>query len=118
MADEVTLQYGNGAISFKKSDTFVAVKLKPGTQERSMLGLVPQAFQPEDTQADLGGFHIYNVKSAPGGDTNQALDMLRASGAVDVGTHVYETSDDHIPFVPTGQLYIECKDCWTGIIFR
>jgi subtilisin family serine protease len=37
----------------------------------------------------------------------EMLDTLRQHSAVDAGTHVYHTSTDGIPFVPTGELYVE-----------
>lgn len=110
MAESYTFQYGGDTLNLKKSDTLVAVKLKPGAEVRSVAGIAPQLAIPAERQTNLGGFCLVSLKDPVGTNTNQALDMLRANGAVAVGTHVYETSDDGVPFVPTGQLYIECKD--------
>lgn len=109
MAENFSFKYGGDTLNLRKSDTLVAVKLKPGAEARSVAGLVPQLTRPEGRQTSLGGFSLVNVQNAPGANANETLDMLRANGAVDVGTHVYETSDDGVPFVPTGQLYVECK---------
>jgi hypothetical protein len=96
-------------LSLKKSENLVAIKLKPGTEARTLKSVAPQFSKSENMQAELGGFCLVNTKDVPGADADESLDMLRANGGVDVGTHVYETSDDGVPFVPTGQLYVECK---------
>jgi hypothetical protein len=109
MANEVTIKYGDDTLSLKKSENLVAIKLKPGTEARTLKSVAPQFSKSENMQAELGGFCLVNTKDVPGADADESLDMLRANGGVDVGTHVYETSDDGVPFVPTGQLYVECK---------
>ncbi|WP_228038773.1 S8 family peptidase [Nostoc sp. LEGE 12450] len=38
------------------------------------------------------------------------LDTLRNNAVVASGTHVFYTSEDEVPFVPTGQLYVICAD--------
>ena len=37
------------------------------------------------------------------------LNELRNDPNVAVGTHVYHTSDDNVPFVPSGEIYVEWK---------
>ena len=110
MSDTVTIRYGNNTMSLRKSTDLVAVKLKPGTEARAMTMLAPQLSHQRDIHAELGGFQILAVKQDAGISTNETLEVLRKSGAVSVGTHVYETSDDGVPFVPTGQLYVECEE--------
>ncbi len=108
--EKYSIQYGGSELTLKKSDTLIAVKPKPGTEARALTSLAPQLSEPENVQKTLGGFQLLSVKDTPGADANQTLDMLRASGAVSVGSHVFETSDDGVPFVPTGQLYVECEE--------
>lgn len=111
MADSYSLRYGGDTLKLKKSDTLIGVKLKPGMEERTAAAsLSPDLTQADNRQGTLGGFSLMSLKDAKNANINETLDMVRANGAVDVGTHVYETSNDGVPFVPTGQLYLVCKD--------
>ena len=105
--DEVVLKYGDSVMKLKKSDTLIAVKPHPGTEARALTHLAPQLAEPARQQTTLGGFRLLNIKELRGADVERTLDTLRANPAVAVGTHVYQTSDDGVPFVPTGQLYLE-----------
>lgn len=105
MPEEITtLRFGGQMVGFKKSDRLVGLKFSPspvGTIERTLAAVAPTATAGEK----LGGFKMLNV---PGGSaqSNGALDLLRSEPAVSVGTHVFHTSDDEVPFVPTGDIYI------------
>jgi len=105
--DNVSIKYGDGVLNLRKSDTLIAVKPRPGTKTQSLVSLAPQLSEPENLQTTLGGFQLLRVKQAPGADIEKTLDILRANSATAVGTHVFETSNDGVPFVPTGQLYVE-----------
>jgi len=105
--DNVSIKYGNGVLNLRKSDTLIGVKPRPGTKTRSLVGLAPQLSEPEGLQTTLGGFQLLQVEQTRGADVEETLDKLRSNNAIAVGTHVFETSNDKVPFVPTGQLYIE-----------
>ncbi|HEV2122908.1 MAG TPA: S8 family serine peptidase [Chloroflexota bacterium] len=106
--DEVTIEYGDGTLHMKKSASLIAVKAKPGTGSEALARLAPQMATSADPVQQLGGFQVLRVDDAAGIGVEDSLDMLRASEEIEVGTHVFETSDDGVPFVPTGQLYVEC----------
>ena len=106
MSEKISLNYGGDTLNLKKSRTLVAVKLKPGVDKQVLKTLVPHMAEPKDAYDTLGGFRLLNIKGSAS-DANEALNELRARNEVSVGTHVYETSDDGVPFVPTGQLYVE-----------
>jgi subtilisin family serine protease len=105
--DQVDLKYGGQDLPLKKSEKFIAVKPRP--ESRSMLSeLIPRVTPTEAPGSRLGGFELINVSDAEL-PMEESLDALRANPAITVGTHVFHTSDDEVPFVPTGQIYIECS---------
>lgn len=106
--DEVTLKMGNDTLTLVKSKKFIAIKAHAGVDRRELAELAPALTTAASPANDLGGFQIINVgdSDAPAEET---LDALRAEPAVSAGTHVFHTSDDDVPFVPTGQLYVECE---------
>jgi subtilisin family serine protease len=105
--DRVSLNYGGQDLSLTKSEELVAVKPRP--ESRSILSeLIPQVTRTEAPASSLGGFELINVSDAER-PMEETLDALRANPAITVGTHVFHTSDDKVPFVPTGQIYIECS---------
>ena len=109
MPNESTeLTYGGRKIAFVKSESIVALRARPG-RDKDLEGAVRATpdFQAAST-ATLGGFRLY--RTLPDADrTNRQLDAFRALTTVDVGSHVFHTSDDGIPFVPTGQLFVRFK---------
>jgi subtilisin family serine protease len=105
--DQVDLKYGGQDLPLTKSAKLIAVKPRP--ESRSMLSeLIPQVARTEAPGSRLGGFELINVSDAEL-PMEETLDELRANPAITVGTHVFHTSDDEVPFVPTGQIYIECS---------
>lgn len=106
MADSVQLKYGGHTLDLKKSQTLIAVKPRPGLEKKVLGDVVPGSAQPKDGAVTLGGFQLVNVEQA-GRSADDALALARSNAAVAVGSHVFHTSDDGVPFVPTGQLYIE-----------
>jgi subtilisin family serine protease len=102
--DRITLQYGGRPLTLTKSDHLVGVKAEPGTDLAHLSALGPAAV-PASTGPALGGFRLLNVAAAAL-PMEEALDTLRAKATVAAGTHVFHTSDDGVPFIPTGQLYV------------
>jgi subtilisin family serine protease len=107
LMDEAEIKYGSGQLHLTKSPHLVGVKTRPGVAGAAAATLAPELARPPQKGEVLGGFRVINVEDAPGGDMEAALDTLRASDSVDVATHVYHTSEDEVPFVPTGQLYVQ-----------
>lgn len=107
MSDNVTIKYGDSNLNLTKSDSMVAVKFKPGTEARTMSSFAPQLSNSENKSMMLGGFRLLHIKDAADSNADDALNVMRTNNSVIAGTHVYTTSDDNIPFVPTGELYVE-----------
>jgi subtilisin family serine protease len=105
--DSVSLKYGGREMKLTKSEKLIAVKPRPGLEKRLLTDLAPAMATDAKSSGTLGGFRILRAE-ATGDDPEKALDAIRANAAVSVGSHVYHSSDDEVPFVPTGQLYIEC----------
>ncbi|GAB3307606.1 S8/S53 family peptidase [Hymenobacter tenuis] len=101
--EAIELSYGGKPLQLTKSPRLVGLKLQSSSALKLGSGAeVSLASTPET----LGGFTLVDTgQAAPQMETQ--LDALRAGGQVTQGTHVYHTSDDGVPFVPTGQIYIE-----------
>jgi subtilisin family serine protease len=104
--DEVALRYGEHDLPLTKSTKFLAIKPRAGISPSVLAEMVPQSAMVDVPSSRLGGFQLINADEA-GLQVEETLDTLRASEAISTGTHVYHTSDDEVPFVPTGQIYIE-----------
>lgn len=109
MAEEITLQYGGRRLALAKSDRLIAVKPRPGMDAAAQKAIssLPTSRGPGGRQV-LGGFQLIEVSGTPQ-ETNRDLDVLRASASVHTGSHVFHTSNDGVPFVPTGSVYIKFK---------
>lgn len=109
MSEDITLNIGGHALKLSKSERLVAVKPRPGMEsglERAVSAL-PDANATQSREI-LGGFRIVELGDSTE-PTNDRLDILRQDPAVATASHVFHTSDDGVPFVPTGSLYIEFK---------
>lgn len=105
--DKVSIKYGDGHVTLTKSKDMVAVRPAPGTDPQRLARLVPELAKPPKPEASLGGFQLVTVKNASAG-MEETLDTLRADPGIQTGSHVFHTSGDGVPFVPTGQLFVEC----------
>lgn len=104
--DDVTLKIGGDNLRLFKSQKYVAIKPQPGIDRRELAELAPELAVTASPATTLGGFQVINVADAPRA-MEDTLNALREAPEVSVGTHVFHTSDDEVPFVPTGQIYIE-----------
>lgn len=100
----VELKFGGRNLRLLKVDAAIAIK--PRRNFDRNVGHRLAALPVHEVRA-LGGFTI--VKAEPATMEN-TLDTLRESPAVAAGTHVYQTSDDGVPFVPTGELYVKWRE--------
>ncbi len=105
--EETTIKYGGQNLTLRKSENTVAVKAAPGMGPQ--LAATLSAMSEVPTLEALSGFNVIHVEGSRK-EVDEKLDMLRASPAVSVGSHVYFTSDDQAPFVPTGQVYVVFKE--------
>lgn len=107
--DEASIKFGGRVLNLKKSEKLIAVKPRPGVERKVLSEIAPQLSSPDLAKPSLGGFQLINVEHM---DTpmEETLNTMRENAAINTGTHVFHTSDDEVPFVPTGQLYIECGE--------
>lgn len=107
MAEEFTLDYGGAPLKLTKSESLVALRPRAGMEGQLRTALSGMHGSPAG-QERLGGFEVVDVASA-GKPADDALAELRRNAAVAVGSHVYHTSEDGVPFVPTGGLFVVFK---------
>lgn len=99
--DAFNLKYGGSTLHLSKSDSLIAVK--PSVKKK---------IRPDDSLRHLGNlnsFQIYKVKNEDASEMETALDKLRNSPEVLIGSHVYHTSDDQVPFIPNGEIFVQFK---------
>lgn len=111
MSDQVSLKYGGQTLQLARSERLVAVKPQPGMDVfmKRAIDALPSARVPgEADRVMLGGFQVVELGSTAE-ESNAGLDRLRRDPAVATGSHVYHTSNDGVPFVPTGEVYVEFK---------
>ena len=106
--DSVKLKIGGHPVTFSKSPTLVAMRAKPAGIGRAMassadVGLIP-------ANRALGSFQLLKSDDSKADGIEDQLDALRHNSDVAVGTHVFHTSDDGVPFVPNGDIYITYAD--------
>lgn len=103
--DQAELKYGGGVLPLVKSKKYIAVKPRSEIERSTLSELLPE-FSVGDPNSRLGGFQLVNTENFRE-PVEDALDALRGNPAIKSGTHVYHTSDDEVPFVPTGQIFVE-----------
>lgn len=101
------IRYGDSELELEKSDRYIAVR-PTGGMERQFAAALASAQPTRQLQNTLGGFVILDVEQSPQ-SMEETLNALRARPSVAAGTHVYHTSADDVPFVPTGQLFVAFK---------
>lgn len=99
------MKYGDGVMSLVKSEKYIAIKPRPEIEASALSELLPEV-SVGDPNSRLGGFQVVNAADFSE-SLEDTLDALRANSAIKSGTHVYHTSNDEVPFVPTGQIYVE-----------
>lgn len=100
-----TLRMGNRTVTLDKSPNLFALR---AASPAAGISAAAESEGGRVLPQNLGGFQLVEVPR----DLNtleSSLDKLRADSRVDVGTHVYHTSEDAVPFVPTGELFVTFK---------
>lgn len=103
--NEATLNYGSASVTFKKSPTLIGVK--PIPRRTDEIRILARRMGMIESGNLLGQFRVATVQD---GEMEATLDNVRSDPSVVSGTHVFHTSDDNVPFVPTGQLYLVFQD--------
>jgi subtilisin family serine protease len=103
--DEVHLKFGDSEITLTKSDKLIALKPQPNRRRK----ITHSNLNPKDA---LNGFELFSVKGSNESKKTmeETLDVIRNSSDVVTGSHVYHTSDDEVPFVPSGEIFIKFKE--------
>src|SRR5262245_27140013 len=109
MAKSHTLKIGGSKLKLSRSDTHIAVRPHAGMAE-SMEGAIRsiQAKAPVERRGRLGEFEIVRIPVSPQRLT-RARANLRAAEPVQQEVSVYHTSDDKVPFIPVGTIYLSFK---------
>ena len=105
--DEFDLEYGGQSVRFTKSAQQIAVKPSRATMANTLDALLRGEERESKLSATgerLGGFSV--LVSPEAENSGAKLDSLRTHRSVEAGTHVFYTSEDSIPFVPTGKIYL------------
>jgi len=103
------LKLGDRNVKLKQSEKFVGIKPKPGMSNDMMAAVnAIQNGKAPVAHGTLGGFEIVEMEPEAQ-DTDETLDHLRNERTVAAGTHVFHTSNDDVPFVPTGELFVVFK---------
>ena len=108
MPDSYTLRFGRDRLVLTKSDDLVAVRPEPG-RDAIMADVVRSVTSGRMTGEMLGRFSLARLASTPKAN-DDALDVLRRETAIAVGSHVFHTGIDKVPFVPSGDLFVRFND--------
>ncbi|MBB4078402.1 subtilisin family serine protease [Lewinella aquimaris] len=90
----INVRTSNGNLNLRKSEALVGLKISGEEKPPEVR---------EEVMPELGGFEV--VALDPGRNIDRALDQVRQSEGVSVGTHVYFAENDNRPVVPTGLIY-------------
>ncbi|MDH2313897.1 S8 family peptidase [Methylobacterium brachiatum] len=111
MDEKIKLKYGDQTLTLARSERLIAVKSRPGMEsfmERAIDGFPGTQSSDNSGRLMLGGFKVVEAGTTMA-ESSANLEQLRRDPAVAIGSHVYHTSDDGVPFVPTGEVYVEFK---------
>ncbi len=102
---KLTFNYGGEEVTIHKSTNMIAVKKKPTPSLKKKKG---NGTEEVEQSGKIGSFDIITSKRKGEKTVDKALDKLRESEDVAVGTHVYhfEENSDQNPLIPNGKLYI------------
>jgi len=107
MPEKIALQYGGSELQLEKSEKLVAVRPQIGRSSEMLAAVAAHHGGPAGLK--LGGFEVVSVERAAA-PADETLDQLRAASPVQTASHVYHTSDDGTPFVPTGEIYVVFRE--------
>lgn len=106
MGQSSTIKYGRATLTLTKSDELVA--LKPHKSKKVAMQQKIMSSGGISMNQTLGGFDVVDIKNTSQPMENM-LDALRMNSEVVAGSHVYHSSDDGVPIVPSGKLFVVFK---------
>src|SRR5688572_25960884 len=105
--EDIELKFGGQKLKLSKAPDAIAIKPRRNIDRIPRAAMHPRMADVDGvSEPTLAGFKVLSV--APESMEN-TLDTLREGPAVAAGSHVYQTSDDGVPFVPTGEVYVKWK---------
>jgi subtilisin family serine protease len=109
LAKSHTLKIGSSKVKLSRSETQFAVRPNVGmaqSMDNAIRSIAVEA--PVERRGRLGGFDIVHIQASPQ-RVSRARSNLRAAAAVDQEVAVYHTSNDKVPFIPAGTIYLSFK---------
>ena len=106
MSRTFPIKIGDQTITLRQSDSLIAVKTSSEAGAVKLANLTVPS--PTSHGRRLAGFELRQV-SAEGKTPRDALAILRQSDTGAQGTEVFHTSDDEVPFVPTGEIFLRFR---------
>ncbi|MEZ4883703.1 MAG: S8 family serine peptidase [Chitinophagales bacterium] len=123
--DKATFRYGYSTLSVSKSNRFIAVSKRDDTPLTASMPANARSAAPviKSTTTKLGHFEILEASLPSFESVENTLNNVRAMPSVNIGTHVFHTTDDgDTPYIPSGQIYIEftpeTQPAIMGVIFE
>jgi subtilisin family serine protease len=103
MDDNTTLQYGGRELTLHKSPRLIALRPRKGRVFE--MGATALGLGTTGLDTCMSDFSLHGC-SGSRSNVDALLNALRLETSVAKGTHVYHSSSDEVPFVPTGELFI------------
>lgn len=97
---KLVIKHGRTNLHITKSKKYVGLKLTNDENIENTDIVASKRYE------HLAGFKIVTLEKEVGKTINTQLDELRSRDQIAVGTHVYTTTTNNKPIVPTGELYI------------
>jgi subtilisin family serine protease len=108
--EEVTLKIGNQTLKLTKSEDLVAIKPELNQEQEALSAIKSTIDTGEAEPNTLGGFILVKAENTSKEEVGNQLDILRLNSAVDIASHVFYSSDDQVPLIPSNELYVECAE--------
>ena len=108
--EKYSINIGDVEVEFAKSETQIAVRPKSGADGAMQAELEALAQrQSVQSRKQLGDFEIIEIE-ADRKTVEKERDILRRASSVSQEVAVYHTSNDNVPFIPEGTIYLEFVD--------
>jgi subtilisin family serine protease len=107
MAREMLLSYGGADLLFKESEELVAIMPAQGGRPRLEADIQRSGFSDH---GDVGEYVLIDISAQDDVAVDAYLEVAVASLDNARVSKVFYTSDDGVPLVPTGKIYLEFRD--------
>jgi subtilisin family serine protease len=108
MADSVSLRFGRGDVTFRKSPTEIAVR--PARHRARDFDRAVDAITRRGRGRRSAWLGPFEIVAMPEASIARTRDRLARSEATGRPRPVYHTSDDQVPFVPEGTLFLSFRE--------